>query len=74
MTVALGPGRLGRISASGNVKERCSRQKEWRQQKCRDGKTQGLFGKSQMCFCDWRHTVGHQLMIVRLTLNARLAV
>lgn len=29
MRVTLGPGSLGRISVSGDVKEGCSRQKEW---------------------------------------------
>lgn len=45
MEVAPWPGRLGRISANGDVKEGCSRQKEWRWQWCRCSKMQDLLGE-----------------------------
>lgn len=62
-----GTRKVGRIPISGNVKKRCSRQKEWRL--CAEVvKHRACLGNPR-CLCRIRDT--HQVLFVGLTLNAQ---
>lgn len=73
MEVAPGPGRLGRISANGDVKEGCSRQKEGDGKGTDVAKCKTCWGNLSSSGLWWGHIVEHQVL-VRQTSNALLTV